>query len=97
MQQPQQGSGGTGRDFDVALPHRTELSVLEDLDHAHDPVHRSADLVAHGGEKIALGLVGGLGAGLFLVEGEHQGFVLENQASEPQQIRRGEFGGVKQK
>ena len=33
----------------------------EHLGHAEDGVHRRADLVAHGGEELALGLVGGLG------------------------------------
>ena len=32
-----------------------EAGLLEQLDHAHDAIHRSADLVAHVGQKDALG------------------------------------------
>ena len=38
------------------------------LRHADDPVERGADLVAHAGQKLALGAVGDLGGLLFLAQ-----------------------------
>jgi len=43
--------------------HRGEPGVEQQPGHADDAVHRSADLVTHGGEKRALGAIGFLGGG----------------------------------
>ena len=38
-----------------------QLAGGQHLGHHHDAVHRRADFVAHGGQEVALGDVGGLG------------------------------------
>jgi hypothetical protein len=41
---------------------RIEVGIEQDLRHAEDPVHRRADLVAHGGEELGLGAARRLGS-----------------------------------
>ena len=40
---------------------RIEIGLEEQLGHAQHRVHRGADLVAHGGQEVALGTAGRLG------------------------------------
>ena len=47
-----------------------EVGVEEERRHADDPVHGGPDLVAHGGEELGFGAVGGLGLFLGAVEFE---------------------------
>jgi hypothetical protein len=83
-------------DLDLGFLSGAERGVFEDLEHAHDAVHGGADLVAHRSQKIAFGLIGGFGAGLFLAEGEDELFVFENEAPEAEEVGVVEFGGVEQ-
>ena len=69
VQQPEQGIGGF-LDREEELPlFRGELGVQSQLRHPDDAVHRCANLVAHIGQKLALGPIRHLG----LVSGAHQG------------------------
>ena len=54
-----------------------ERRVEQQAAHADDGVHRRADLVAHGRQERALGLVGGLGGGARLLRLLEQARVLD--------------------
>ena len=57
----QQGLAGAADALDHVALVRGERLALQDLGQAEDGIQRGADLVAHVGEKLALGRVGGLG------------------------------------
>ncbi len=58
---PQQRSAGRPDLLQVALLLGGQLGLQGEVGHAEDGVHGGADLVAHVGQKVALGLGGGLG------------------------------------
>ena len=54
-------SAELGDELGVLALLRAQVGEQEQLGHADDAVHRRADLVAHVGEELALGLVGVFG------------------------------------
>ena len=58
LQQRSRGMGDGLREVPLA---RRQFRCLQQFRHAHDPVHRRADFVAHACEKFALGAAGALG------------------------------------
>src|SRR5450631_2832131 len=56
----QQGFGGSRDGFGKAPLARSQIGALQQFGHAHDPIHRSADFVAHAGQEFALGAAGPL-------------------------------------
>ena len=61
-QQIQQTVGGVGGDAQQLAAVTAESGILGgQLQHAEDGVHGGADLVAHGGEEVALGAAGAVG------------------------------------
>ena len=56
--QRQKRAGRRRHRADIGALLRRQLGIGEQLGHAHDAVHRRADLVADGGEKPRLGLAG---------------------------------------
>ena len=71
VQNLQQGVAGAHDHRQLAVVGRRVFLARHGLGYAQNAVQRRADLVAHGGQKIALGLVGGLGGqgGFFLGAG----------------------------
>jgi len=65
----QQGVGAGADGFREVALLGGERGAEEELGHADDAVHGGADLVAHGGEKFALGLGGVFGGEFGLLEG----------------------------
>ena len=62
VEQGQQHLAGIEDDARVVLPLVVfERRHQQHLRHAEDAVHRGADFMAHGGQKAALGDVGGFG------------------------------------
>ena len=59
----EQGRRGVAHDIDHLGLLVVQPAVGEHVDQAGHAVHGGADLVAHGGEEVALGAVGGLGGG----------------------------------
>ena len=96
VQQPHKRVGGTGGDFNLGALVEVEWRLLEHLQHAHDTVHRRADLVAHCRKELALRAAGGLGAHLCLARRDEQFLVFENQPPQPAQIAMVKAGGVEQ-
>ena len=61
VDEPEQGFAGTFHGGEIIALLPGERGVQRQLGHADDAVHRRADFVAHVGEKVALGAVGGFG------------------------------------
>ncbi len=57
----QERAAGLLQRGEIAALARVQVRAREQLGHAHDPVERRADLVAHIGQEARLGFVGGLG------------------------------------
>ena len=84
----QQRAPGAGDGIDIKALAAVQRCVLEQLQHAQHAVQRGADLVAHGGQEAALGLVGkvGLLGGTARVEA----FILEDVDAVGQANRQGD-------
>ena len=61
VQYAQERAAGAVRGLDVLALARIAAGLLGELQHAQDAGHRGAQLVAHVGQKLALGLAGRLG------------------------------------
>ena len=72
-----------------------ELVVEQQLDHAEQPVHGRADLVAHVGQELRLGAAGALGALLGLFQQLHLGDVAAGaECACRRSVVRRQAGGV---
>src|SRR5512134_1072791 len=58
VNQLKKAATGTPEDPEVLSLIRRQLGIPEQIGHADDGVHRSADLMADSGQKLAFGLVG---------------------------------------
>src|SRR5512134_3713575 len=58
VNQLKKAATGTPEDPEVLSLVRRQLCIPEQIGHADDGVHRSADLMADSGQKLAFGLVG---------------------------------------
>ena len=89
VEEGQEGAPGGADVANLGPLSRSKPLLFEQLRHAKDRVHGGADLVAHVGEELALGEVGGLGLLLGLQQGA---FSLHPRADVSQQPQ--EAGGL---
>jgi hypothetical protein len=110
VQDGQQRVGGTLDQFQEAALFGSRFGSENEIRHAHDPVQRGANFVAHGAEECGLGPVGGLGGvpGAYkigfpsedivghLVEriGHHRDFRHENRRNPRRPVAGGQSAGA---
>ncbi len=69
VDEAEQGVGGVTRQGQVFALLVVETGFEGEVGHADDGIHRGADFMAHVGQKIAFGLIGGLGQQLGCMQG----------------------------
>ncbi len=80
----QQRPAGAGNGAGMTLGTGRQAFSRQQFGHDHDAIHRRANLVAHGGEEIGLGGVGGLG---FVARFHIVGRAVLDLLLQPQQMR----------